>query len=70
MNENINFEVEMNKLKMLATDLENGNLSLEDSVKKFTESVEISSKLQKYLDDIKTTINTNAAKLQQQQGLK
>ncbi len=40
-NENINFEEAMDKLEKIVEKLETGGLSLEDSLEKFTEGVEL-----------------------------
>lgn len=50
MNEDINFEDNMNRLEQIANELEKGDLDLETSVKKFEEGMQISKECSKILE--------------------
>ena len=54
--ENLNFEEAMKKLETLAQELEKDDLSLDESVKKFEEGMEISKKCKEILDDAEKRI--------------
>ena len=56
MKENKNFEEMMENLEQIAKELESGNLSLDDSVKKFEEGMEISKECSKILEDAEKKI--------------
>ena len=47
----LNFEETMKKLEEIATELETGDLSLEDSVTKFEEGIRLSKQCNKYLEE-------------------
>ena len=53
----LNFEDTMAKLEKIADDLENGNLNLDDTVKKFEEGMELSKKATKILESAEKRIN-------------
>ncbi len=53
----MNFEETMKKLEDITGELEKGDLSLEDSVKKFEEGMELSKKASKILDEAEKKIN-------------
>ena len=53
----MNFEETMKKLETITTELEKGDLSLEDSVKKFEEGMELSKKASKILEESEKKIN-------------
>ena len=57
MEEKINFEESMKELEVIASQLENGDLSLDESVKKFEEGMELSKKLNKILNESEKRIN-------------
>ena len=57
MEENKNFEEMMKDLEDIAKDLESGNLSLDDSVKKFEQGMEISKQCSKILEDAEKKIS-------------
>jgi len=57
MEKNKNFEDMMKDLEQIAKDLESGNLSLDDSVKKFEEGMEISKSCTKILEDAEKKIS-------------
>ena len=50
-NEKISFEENIEKLEKIVTDLEKGNLNLDDSVKKFEEGMKISKDCNKILEE-------------------
>ena len=54
--EDMNFEETMKQLELIATELERGNLNLEDSVKKFEQGIELSKKCNKYLEQAEKKI--------------
>ena len=51
-----NFEESMKKLETIVTELENGNLNLEDSIKKFEEGMAISKKCNEILEEAEKKI--------------
>ena len=55
-NEKISFEDNMEKLEKIVTDLEKGNLNLDDSVKKFEEGMKISKECNKILEEAEKKI--------------
>lgn len=56
MENNKNFEEMMRDLEQIAKDLESGELSLDESVKKFEEGMEISKSCSKILEDAEKKI--------------
>ena len=56
MEDNKSFEEMMQNLEAIAKDLESGDLSLDDSVKKFEEGMEISKECSKILEDAEKKI--------------
>lgn len=56
MKEDKNFEEMMKNLEQIAKDLESGELSLDESVKKFEEGMEISKSCSKILEDAEKKI--------------
>ena len=55
--EEINFEEAMKKLEQITTELEKGDLSLDESVKKFEEGIKLSIECNKILEDSEKRIN-------------
>lgn len=51
-----NFESDLRKLQEILEDIESDKLSLEQSIEKYREGVELSKKCQKALDDAKQII--------------
>ena len=51
MNEDINFEDAMKQLESIANELEKGNLTLDESVKKFEEGMNLSKKCNDLIND-------------------
>ena len=56
MENNKNFEEMIENIEKIAKDLESGNLSLDESVKKFEEGMEISKECSKILEDAEKKI--------------
>ena len=56
MNEDINFEDAMKQLESIANELEKGNLTLDESVKKFEEGMNLSKKCNDFLNSAETKI--------------
>ena len=56
MEKNDNFETKMIDLEKIVTELEKGNLSLEDSLNKFEEGMKISKDCSKLLEDAEKRI--------------
>jgi len=56
MAEKTNFEDKIRKLEEIAQELENGNLSLDESMKKFEEGMNISKECTKILDEAEKKI--------------
>ncbi len=56
MKESINFEDAMKQLEAIATELEKGDLNLDDSVSKFEEGMELSKKCNNILEEAKKKI--------------
>lgn len=57
MKENKSFEEMMQDLEQIAKDLESGNLSLDESVKKFEEGMELSKECSKILESAEKKIS-------------
>lgn len=57
MQENKNFEEMMQDLENIAKDLESGNLSLDESVNKFEQGMEISKECSKILESAEKRIS-------------
>ena len=55
--EEINFEEAMKKLEQITVELEKGDLSLDESVKKFEEGIKLSKEYNKILEDSEKRIN-------------
>ena len=53
----MNFEEIMKQLETITTELEKGDLNLEDSVNKFEEGMELSKKASKILEESEKKIN-------------
>ena len=53
----MNFEESMKKLEKIVTELENGNLNLDESVKKFEEGMKLSKQCSKMLEDAEKRIS-------------
>lgn len=58
----MDFEKEMNKLRGIAEKMSRGELSLEQSMKLYTEAVELTKKLGDYIENAKLTVEQLEAK--------
>lgn len=56
MSKEMNFEESIEKLEDIARELENGDLNLDDSIKKFEEGMQLSKKCSKYLEEAEKKI--------------
>lgn len=56
-NQDLNFEDSMKKLEEIAIELENGKLTLEESVSKFEEGMQLSKKCSEILDKAEKKIS-------------
>lgn len=54
----MDFEAEMKKLADIAAKMEAGDLPLEQSMKLYTEAVELSKKLKDYIEQAKLKVET------------
>ena len=52
----LNFEATMQKLETIVQELENGNLNLDDSIKKFEEGIKLSKDASNYLEEAEKKI--------------
>lgn len=67
--ENLNFEETIKKLEMIVNELEKGNLSLDESVKKFEEGIKLSKLCNEFLNNAEKKINiliNNEGKLEEE----
>ena len=56
MSEDINFEDAMQRLEEIANELEKGDLTLDESVKKFEDGISLSKKCNEFLDNAEKKI--------------
>lgn len=54
----MNFEEEMKKLSDIAKQMENGELPLEESIKLYTQAVELTKNLKEYIDGAKLKVES------------
>lgn len=54
----MDFEAEMKKLADIAAKMEAGDLPLEESMKLYTEAVELTKKLKDYIEQAKQKVDT------------
>lgn len=54
--EEVNFENSMENLEKIVQELENGELNLEESIKKFEEGMKLSKQCNKFLEDAEQKI--------------
>lgn len=52
------FEELLKELEQIVSELENNDLSLDESIKKYQRGIELSSKCKKLLEDAKSVIST------------
>ena len=55
--EELSFEESLEKLETIVKELESGNAKLDESIKKYTEAMELASNCSKTLDDATKTVN-------------
>lgn len=70
MSDKTNFEDKMKELEKIAEELENGDLNLDESMKKFEEGMKISKECTKILDEAEkkiTMLVTEDGKLQEKE---
>ena len=51
-----NFENDLNELKKIVEELESGNLSLDESIKKYQKGIELSNNCKKMLESAKEAV--------------
>lgn len=54
----MDFEAEMKKLTDIATIMQSGELPLEESMRLYTEAVELTKKLREYIEQAKLKVET------------
>ena len=54
----MDFETEMNKLTKIAKKMDSADLPLEESMRLYTEAVELTKKLKEYIDGAKLKVET------------
>ena len=54
---NLSFEESLEKLETIVKELESGNAKLDDSIKKYTEAMELASNCSKTLEEAEKTVN-------------
>ena len=67
--ENLNFEETIKQLELIVNELEKGNLSLDESVKKFEEGIKLSKLCNQFLNNAEKKINiliNNDGKLEEE----
>ena len=67
--EKLNFEETIKKLELIVNELEKGNLSLDESVKKFEEGIKLSKLCNEFLNNAEKKINiliNNEGKLEEE----
>ena len=57
MEKDLNFEQSIEELEKIAKELESGELSLDDSIKKFEDGMKLSKKCTEYLENAEKRIN-------------
>ena len=55
--EELSFEESLEKLESIVKELESGNAKLDESIKKYTEAMELASNCSKKLDNATQTVN-------------
>ncbi|MDO5555565.1 MAG: exodeoxyribonuclease VII small subunit [Clostridia bacterium] len=67
--ESLNFEETMHQLELIVQELENGDLNLDDSIKKFEQGMKLSKNASDYLEEAEKKI-TKLVKQDNQETLK
>ena len=57
MSEELSFEEKLNKLEEIVSELEQGNIDLDDAINKYTEAMKLAKECSKKLDDATKAVN-------------
>ena len=57
MKKDMTFEEKLNKLEEIVSELEQGNIDLDDAINKYTEAMKIAKECSKKLDDATKAVN-------------
>ena len=57
MSKELSFEEKLNKLEEIVSELEQGNIDLDDAINKYTEAMKLSKECSKKLDDATKAVN-------------
>ena len=57
MSKELSFEEKLNKLEEIVSELEQGNIDLDDAINKYTEAMKIAKECSKKLDDATKAVN-------------
>ena len=57
MSKELSFEEKLNKLEAIVSELEQGNIDLDDAINKYTEAMKLAKECSKKLDDATKAVN-------------
>lgn len=57
MSKELSFEEKLNKLEKIVSELEQGNIDLDDAINKYTEAMKLAKECSKKLDDATKAVN-------------
>ena len=57
MSKELSFEEKLNKLEEIVSELEQGNIDLDDAINKYTEAMKLAKECSKKLDDATKAVN-------------
>lgn len=57
MSKELSFEEKLNKLEEIVSELEQGNIDLDDAINKYTEAMKLAKECSKRLDDATKAVN-------------
>ena len=57
MSKELSFEAKLNKLEEIVSELEKGNIDLDDAINKYTEAMKLAKECSKKLDDATKAVN-------------
>ena len=57
MSKELSFEEKLNKLEEIVSELEQGNIDLDDAINKYTEAMKLAKECSKKLDDAPKAVN-------------
>jgi len=57
MSKELSFEEKLNKLEEIVSELEKGNIDLDDAINKYTEAMKLAKECSKKLDDATKAVN-------------